>query len=159
MIRLNILLYGFIVFGGIAHAGYSLLNEKNMPNGTYFSNGVFLMSDGSITPINTRMQLKNNSIYDFVRVGAWHHDFFRTVESRTLGNFKLKTVSANPAQAVPAPPYSDEDIIFNMAYNNAQGVPLTLYAIPQDKKILCFYVKELNKVRCLSQKRYNDIQR
>jgi hypothetical protein len=153
MIKLNTLLCSLIVAGGITHVGYSLWVRERAPNGTYFSTGVFVMSDGSTTPANLRMQLDNNNIYDFIQVGAWHHDFFRKIESRALGNLKLKTVSASPSQEVPAPAYSDEDIVFNKAYNSKQGTTLTLYALPRIQNTLCFYIKELNKVRCVSQNR------
>ncbi|MCU1750247.1 hypothetical protein [Pseudomonas sp. 6D_7.1_Bac1] len=153
MIKLNTLLCGLIVAGGITHAGYSFLVQERAPNGTYFSTGVFIMSDGSTTPANLRMQLDNNNAYDFIQVGAWHHDFFRKIESRVSGNLKLKTVSASPSQEVPAPAYSDEDIVFNKAYSSKQGTTLTLYALPHDQNALCFYIKELSKVRCVSQNR------
>ena len=153
MIRLNSILCGLIVTFGVGHAGYSFLERAQPITGAYFSTGLFLMSDGSSTPVSIRIQLKSNSLYEYFQVGAWYQDFFRDVDAHIAGNFKLKNISSNSSKVTAPPSYSDEDIVFNSAYNSKPGALLTLYTLPHDKDTLCFYIKELNKVKCFGQYR------
>lgn len=153
MIRLNSVLCGLIVTFGVAHAGYSFLGRAHPTSGSYFSSGLFLMSDGSSTPVSIRMQLKNNSLYEYIQVGAWYQDYLRDVDVHLAGNYKLKNISSNSSKITAPPSYSDEDIVFNNAYSIKPGNLLTLYTLPHDKDTLCFYIKELNKAKCFGQNR------
>lgn len=153
MSKLNCGLCGVILLTGVLHVGYLLFARASVSEGIYFSNGTFIMSDGGATPMSNRIQFKSDGVYDYMQISSWYYDFFRRIDTASQRGYKLVTISAGYPQSISAPIYSDEDVVFNKAYYSKLGAPLTLYRLMGGQGELCFYIRELSKLRCFSHER------
>lgn len=153
MSKVNPYLCALVVLLGCLHVGYWLLEQQRLPHGAYFDSGVAILSDGSQLTVNSRLQFQADEVHHFEQVGSWYRDFSRRVQRQLLGSFRLSTVSVSSSPDHPPPRYNDEDLVFNQAYYSKKGSLLTLYRLPSAASNLCFYLRELSKLRCFSEER------
>ncbi|WP_248916904.1 hypothetical protein [Pseudomonas moorei] len=157
MKRLTRPLYMAIACSVIAHLAYTYIEGGEPDNLTYFASGIFLMSNGVNIPVATRTQYRDYGLYEYIQVGPWYLDTLRTTTVRYQDNMQLKTQTVDASPDHVAPHYEDEDIVYSMAYTRKVGVSQTFYDVtPKDlkeQKVMCFYIKELQKLRCFSRTR------
>lgn len=121
----------------------------NPIKGTYFSKGILINSKGDVLDFKVRILANKAGISDFEKVAENKLHFNYKFSKVELDNSVVFMSTGNPAVAKAAAKHDiDRDLAFNLYYITSADVPLTLNKIFSYGKTNCYYIKELQKVRC-----------
>lgn len=154
MRRLNPCLLLVTLVFAVMHVGYFVSERVEKPLGAYFASGVLLLSTGKALRIDARLQFQDDGVHDYQQYEEWSRNAFRKTKNSLWGSLRLVTESAqvSPRRVLDNAP-GDNDLAFAHAYYIKKGTPFTLYRLPSSPKNMCFYIRELSGLRCLSMER------
>lgn len=150
--RTTLLILLVLLLGGL-HIAYSAQSSEHILKGTYFSSGKIIMSTGSVYDTSLRIQSHGYKLHDFEQINQNSQDFSLTQTNSLLGNARFVTNQERDGDWLKGGISVDRDIAFNYAYYSNIYSRLTFYKLDVASGSLCFYIKELEAVRCFGVER------
>lgn len=111
------------------------------------------MSSGAVYDSSQRLQSHGYKLHDFEAINKSSQDFSLTQVSSLFGNARFVTNQERDGEWIKDNISIDRDIAFNYAYYSNKFSRLSLYKIKAHIGSQCFYVKELEAVRCFGVER------
>lgn len=144
---------GLVVILVVLHIVYSAQSSRQILQGTFFASGVLIMSSGVVYESSQRLQSHGYKLHDFEAINKNTQDFSLTQVSSLFGNARFVTNQERNGEWIKDKISIDRDIAFNYAYYSNEFSRLSLYKIKARIGSQCFYVKELETVRCFGAER------
>ncbi|MFL1552200.1 hypothetical protein ACI77I_24455 [Pseudomonas sp. D47] len=110
------------------------------------------MNIGAVYDSSQRLQSHSYKLYDFETI-INSQDFSLTQVSSLSGNARFVTNQERDGEWIKDKISMDRDVAFNYAYYSNEFSRLSLYKIKARIGSQCFYVKELETVRCFGAER------
>jgi hypothetical protein len=153
-VRWSMTLGALIIVLVIAHIAYSAQSRTQILQGTYFASGVIVMSNGTVYDTNLRLQSHGHKLHDFEEVNKSSQDFSLTQVGSLFGNARFVINQERDGEWLLKDKITvDRDIAFNYAYYSNVFSRLSLYKLNSRTGSQCFYIKELEAVRCFGAER------
>lgn len=118
--------------------------------GDYSSEGSLVLSDGVSKHIKITTFVNDDDVYEVINVEGFYIDFYRKIYARQGKDYRLYNMSDRSDQTKEHL-YGDGRLVFNYLYNVRKGSRLTVKNILDEDFGACFYIIELNKVRCITR--------
>ncbi|MBL4981652.1 hypothetical protein [Pseudomonas fluorescens] len=137
----------------VLHIAYSAQSSRQIFKGTFFASGGIIMSNGDVYDTRLRLQSHGYKLHDFEEVNKSSQDFALTQESSLFGNARFVISQERDNEWLKHNLSIDRDIAFNYAYYSNVFSRLSLYKLTTRSKSECFYIKELEAIRCFGIER------
>lgn len=111
------------------------------------------MSSGIVYETSLRLQSHGYKLHDFEEINKTSQDFSLTQVGSLFGNARFVTNQERDNEWIKEKINIDRDIAFNYAYYSNEFSRLSLYKIEARIGSQCFYIKELETVRCFGVER------
>ncbi len=111
------------------------------------------MSSGTAYDTSFRLQSHGYKLHDFEKISDNSQDFSLTQTNSLFGNARFVTNQERDGEWLRNKIVIDRDIAFNYAYYSNVYSRLTLYKLKVASGSRCFYLKELEAVRCFGADR------
>ncbi|MBD8093293.1 hypothetical protein IFT48_25180 [Pseudomonas fluorescens] len=130
------------------HIAYSAQSNRQMLQGTFFASGILIMSGGAVYDTSLRLQSHGYKLHDFEEINKKSQDFSLTQVGSFLGGARYVTNQERGGEWIKDTISVDRDIAFNYAYYSNEFSRLSFYKIAARTGSQCFYLKELEALRC-----------
>lgn len=137
----------------VLHVLYSTEANKYILRGTYFASGTMIMSNGEVYDARTRWQSHDAQLNDFEQLNRDGQNFSLSQRGSFAGNARFVTDQERDVEWLKSKAGIDRDVAFNYAYLSAAFSRLTFYKLKVLSPSQCYYIKELDAVRCFGPER------
>jgi hypothetical protein len=137
----------------IAHLVYTVESRHEPLQGSYFTSGIVLASDGKVSDYSIRLQADDEHLFHFGQFAGVSTELVTRFVSGLFGSARLVTegvVNKLPDETALG---LDRDILFSYSYSAKANSKLTMYHLDVESGSSCYYISELSFARCLGTER------
>lgn len=126
------------------------LNSLSPFRGYYNSEGTLILANGQEKNIKITTSVDDDESYEVLNIEGFYMEFYRQIYSRLWKDYRFYNMSEGLDQ-MKDHLEGDNRLIFNYLYTVRKGTRLTAKNVFDRDVGACFYIVELNKIRCLNR--------